>query len=285
MRDLFRAALLASAIILATFVTAACASAQAADNASADPIAKEWLRAPADPLSYYDRYEQAIRLYYADKHAEAEPLFQSLVRDYPQDGLVWLYLGLTEQELHKPKEAVEALKRAGTLHTKVASWFVDYALAGSYLELKDKENAYRALEELVNGEHFLSRQRLYNMKAFAAIKDEPRFRKLAGHVDASKLSRDEGWRRDIDLLLTEIKRVNPIYRNAPLPEEVLNRYKQLKKEVPKLSDEEIYLGMAGIAAALHQGHTGIVVLPESKTPIRMLALQSYSFPEGVYVIQ
>jgi hypothetical protein len=35
-----------------------------------------------------------------------------------------------------------------------------------------------------------------------------------GRIDTSKMSREEGWRTDIDYLVSEIKRVDHLYRSS-----------------------------------------------------------------------
>ncbi|MFP5284769.1 MAG: alpha/beta fold hydrolase, partial [Thermoanaerobaculia bacterium] len=89
-------------------------------------------------------------------------------------------------------------------------------------------------------------------------------------------------RRDVDFLYSEVKRVNPDYRDEPLPAEMTRRYEELKKNVPKLSDEEIFVGMSRMLAPLHQGH---VVLWTSPPLNRYLPVRLYAFPDGIYVIE
>src|SRR5205814_8607670 len=55
----------------------------------------------------------------------------------------------------------------------------------------------------------------------------------------------------------------------------------LLAEVPRLSDEEIYVRMRGMLAPLHQGHIAFWPMPGS----RYLPLRIYAFPEGLYIIE
>jgi hypothetical protein len=61
----------------------------------------------------------------------------------------------------------------------------------------------------------------------------------------------------------------------------MHRYEQLRRDVPKLSDEAIFVGMNRMIATLHAGHTSLF-LP---TGSRYLPLRPYAFPEGVFIIE
>ncbi len=244
----------------------------------------ERMAAPADPLRYYDRSGEGIRLYWQGKWKEAEQALEEATRAYPSDGLMWLYLGLTKHTLRKPKEAIECYERADELHTEVAAWYLDRVLAQAYLEAGDKENAYRSLERLVFEEGYFNRQGLYDKKPFEPLRGEPRFQKLVGHIDASKMSRTAGWRRDIDLIVAEIKRANPDYRYRDLPPDFSARYRRVWRDVPKLSNDEIYVGLVHMVAALKQGHTSIHLRPNGKVERSILPVDFYAFPESVFVI-
>lgn len=101
-----------------------------------------------------------------------------------------------------------------------------------------------------------------------------------GRPDPAGWTREEGWKRDIDHLYNETKRVNPDYRNVPFPAEVTRRYEELKKNVSKLSDEEPFVGLSRMLAPLHQGHVALW----SPSFNRHLPIRLYAFPEGLYII-
>src|SRR5262249_54739303 len=132
---------------------------------------------------------------------------------------------------------------------------------------------------------FTGKPVLYDDPAFASLKSEPRFQKLAGRIDTSKMSRTEGWRTDIDYLVSEIRRVNHLYRLKPLPQVLMARDSELKRDGQKLKDEEILAGMGRMLAPLRQAHLSIALFPETRLPsLRTLPLQFYAFPEGVYIV-
>jgi tetratricopeptide (TPR) repeat protein len=243
------------------------------------------LKSAPDPVVYYDQVQEGIRLYSAGSSADAIPKLQSALAAYAEDGLVWLYLGFALNSTGRPKEAITAyenalkLKSAGQPHN-IYQW-----LARAYMGAGDKEGAYKALEKAVFDEPYVRRPDLYDDPAFASLKAEPRFLKLVGRIDTSKMSRTEGWRTDIDYLVAEIKRVNHKYRNQPFPEDFMKRYRDLKRDVPKLTDDQVFTGMGAMLSTLHQGHLNVAILPETRlTPLRTLPVQFYAFPEGIYIV-
>lgn len=271
--------------IVTIFALTLTASLSATPARQGQDIVRARLIAPPDGIAYYDRVHEGIRKFEAGKYAEAVEPFQASVAEYPEDGTVWNYLGHALKHADKPKEAIAAFEKGLALTSAWQPMYVRYALAQCYLATGDKEAAYRTLETMLNEDQYVRKPDLYDDKAFASLRSETRFQKLVGHFDASKMSRTEGWRSDIDYLVSEIKRVNHLYRIKPLPETVVTRCKELKRDVPKLSDEEIYMGMGRMQAPLHQGHLSLALFKETRTPaFRTLPLQFYAFPEGIFVV-
>jgi hypothetical protein len=270
-------------IIVTCALVAVTAYATAQDGGK--DIVQSRLIAPADPIAYYDRIQDGVRLFRERKYDEAARQFQASVTEYPADGGVWIYLGHAQRLSGKPREAIAAFEKGLELTSTWQPFSVRYFLAQVYLAAGDKEGAYRTLETMLNEDQYVRKPDLYEDAAFAALKSEPRFMKLVGRVDTSRMSRTDGWRTDIDYLVSEIKRVNHLYRIKPLPESFMTRYRALKRDVPKLSDEEVFVGMGRMLSTLHQGHLTLAVLPETRLiPLRTLPVQFYAFPEGIFIV-
>ena len=274
--------------VRASFLALACLTISSGSIAApdgGDNIVQSRLIAPPDPVVYYDRIREGIRLFNGAKFEEAVPKFRASVDEYPVDGAVWIYLGQALRRANRPKEAIAAFEKGLELTSTWKPFSVRYSLAQCYLAAGDKEGAYRTLETMLNEDQYVRKPDLYEDPGFAALKSEPRFQRLVGHIDTSKMSRTEGWRTDIDYLVAEIKRVNHLYRIKPLPEVFMTRYRELRRDVPRLTDEEIYAGMGKMLAPLRQGHLSLALFPETKSPaLRTLPLQFYAFPEGIFVV-
>jgi tetratricopeptide (TPR) repeat protein len=231
--------------------------------AAAQDILRSRLVAPAEPLTYFDSTREGIRLLDEQKYPEAAEILQKAVSQYPKDGFVWIRLGQALRLSGKPKEAIAAYEKGLELTSAWPPAGVRLSLAQSYLAVGNKDMAYRTLERVVQEDQYTQKPALYDNPAFAAIRDEPRFQKLVGRIDTSKMSREEGWRTDIDYLVSEIKRVDHLYRKQPLPAELTARQLALKRDVGKLTDEEIYLGLGRMLSPLKQGHVSLGILPET----------------------
>lgn len=274
------ARIFASVLAAATMVAAGGALAQTYDPATGGSPAV-LLAVPKDGVAYYRARQEAQRLYDAKNYAQAEPLARRLTSDYPRDPANWNLLGRIERSLGKHAEARAAFAQAGPL----SGWTFfnapqGYRVAIEALKAGDRRGALDALRRVIFEEHGRARGELYDSDDFAALRDDPEFREIVGRPDTTGWTRDDGWRRDIDLLYGEIKRSNPDYRDKPVPAELERRYQALKAEVPRLSDEEVYFGVQRMLAPLHQGHVFTGYLPNG----RFLPLWLYAFPEGIYVI-
>jgi len=254
--------------------------------AVSEGILRSRLVAPPEPLTYFDRVREGKRLLDEKKYPEAAELFQKALSQYPRDGSVWIQLGQALRLSDKPKEAIAAYERGLELTSPWPPAGVRLSLAQAYLASGNKEMAYRTLERMVQEDQYTQKPGLYDHPAFATIRDEPRFLKLTGRIDTSKMSREEGWRTDIDYLVSEIKRVDHLYRKQPLPEELTSRQQALKRDVGKLTDEEIFLGLGRMLSPLKQGHVSLAILPETtRLAVKTIPLQFYVFPEGIFVVR
>jgi tetratricopeptide (TPR) repeat protein len=257
-----------------------------APAAVSEEILRSRLVAPAEPLAYFDNTREGRRLFDEQKYSEAAEVFQKAVSQYPKDGSVWIQLGQALRLSNKPKEAIAAYEKGLELTSTWPPAGVRLSLAQAYLAIGNKEMAYRVLERMMQEDQYTQKPALYDHPAFAAIRDEPRFLKLVGRIDTSKMSRAEGWRTDIDYLVSEIKRVNHLYRKQPLPEALVARQRALKRDVDTLTDEEIFVGMGRMLSPLKQGHVSLAIFPETKRPtVKNIPLQFYAFPEGVFVVR
>lgn len=264
-------------LILAPFRTA---SAQWYDPASGQsPMVL--MQVPEDGVAYYEVKERARALYDGSQWAEVEPLLEQLVRDYPRDPENWTMLGRTRFRLRKFREAAEAWERAGPL----AGWDLEfsngYRAAQGYAAAGDRTAALGLLRRMIFQQHGFWRQSLAEWPGFATLKDDAEFREIVGLPDTAGWTRDQGWANDVDFLYNETRRVNPDYRDLPFPAEVTARYESLKRDIPRLSTEQIFVGMERMLAPLHQGHVALWAPPGN----RYLPARLYAFPEGLFIIE
>ena len=238
------------------------------------------LAVPKDGVAYYEMKVRARRLYGEKKFADAEPLLDRLVREYPRDPENWRMLADTKMNLRKPLEAAPAWEQVGKLIGWDIEFWGGYEAAASYLAAGNKRAALDMLRHMIFERRGFARTALYDDPAYAALRSDPEFLELIGRPETTGWSREKGWTYDLDFLYSELKRVNPDFREKPFPAELERRYRELKSRIPQLPDEEIFYGMSRMLAVLRQGHVAIFNPPND----RHLPVLFYIFPEGIYVI-
>lgn len=279
-----------SKALLISIALAAIAAAPA-DAQPSDPGAV--LVAPRDALDYRRRSEAAAQLVDEERWFEAETALRALTSDYPIEsaaspsGSNWgrLARALREQGKHRETiaayERVIALQGPGLPYPGSSAW---YWIAASHAALGENEAALAALDTLVFREGYLRRPELFDDANFARLREEPRFATIAGREDVSGLSRDEGWRRDIDYLTAELARVNP--GGGPPPEAFGRLAEALKTDVPRIGDEQVVIGLGRMLDSLGRGHTGFFYgAAPSRVAFDRLPVRFWLFPEGLFVTE
>jgi len=269
----------ASALLLSAH---ALAGAQHYDPRTQSPLTL--LTAPADPLAYFDARKRAAELVNGGRAAEAEPLAEQVAREYPRDGENWYLLGAVKSALKKHAEAAAAFERAGTLLGWGGPAAFAAAAATDHLKAGDRRAALDLLRHHTRHEWNMDRGWIHDDEDFVSLRSDPEFLEIAGRPNTTGWSRDYGWRRDVDFLRDEVKRLNADYRTSPLPPEFERRYEELKRSVPQLSDEQIYVRMNGMLAVLQQGHTQVRALSTTRVPFKGLPFQFWAFPEGIFIV-
>ncbi|HEX2211522.1 MAG TPA: hypothetical protein VHG93_27800 [Longimicrobium sp.] len=268
------------ALAAAALLLSRAAAAQTYDPASGEsPMVL--MAVPADGVAYYEAKERARALSAERRWAETEPLLERLVAEYPRDPENWTMLGRTQYRLGKFREAAVSWGRAGQLTGRDVGFPNGYRVALALAAAGERDAALDTLRQMIFVERGISRRDLDEWPEFAMLKDDAEFRELIGAVDTTGWTRDEGWAYDLDMLYFETWRVNPDYRHGVMPDEVTRRYHALKRDIPRLSDEEIFVGMQRMLAPLHQGHVALWGPPGN----RYLPVRLYAFPEGLYIIE
>src|SRR5207244_2549875 len=90
-----------------------------------------------------------------------------------------------------------------------------------------------------------------------SLRDDERFKKMAAVVDVARLSRDEGWRFDLDLLAREITRGHFAPFAKASKEQFDAEVRKLREEIPRLSDNQIAVGFQKLLRRVGDGHTGL----------------------------
>lgn len=276
-------------VLVNTLCFCALALANSSYAAPNSPLLDPQLAAPVDPLAYYARLQEAKLASDAGRFADAENLYRQLTVDYALDRETWVGLGSAYRKQNKHAQAIAAYRHAIELIGPVPG-SSRYWTAVSQAALADNDAALDTLETMVFQDRELDRPGLQSDPSFAALQNDPRMKQISGYEDLAKLDRVAGWRTDLDYLVAEIKRLSPDHRQAGIPAETETIRSQLYAQIPQLSDQQIYAGMARLTGSLQQGHTMMWGAgpgepgPDLRIKFSWLPLLFHAFPEGIYIV-
>jgi len=209
----------------------------------------------------------------------AAPLWERVVTLNPNVAWYWYLLGSAQRNAGDYKKAIPSLERsldlgAGRLST------IALDIARCYAALKDKEQTLKWIDRALEL-GFRVRESLKTEAAFEFLRDDPKFKALAVDVDTKSMSRSEGWKYDLSFLEGEIERMH--YRPfRKVSQAVLERdFQQLRKDIPKLSDNQIAAQIMRLMALIGDGHTGL--FPDLMSSWNGAPMLFGQFKEGLFI--
>lgn len=224
---------------------------------------------------YYRRFADAEDLAKKEKFTEAAAIYDSLARLNPGDAEIWLKLGRARGQAKQYREAADAYSHAMALGGEYPG-SVAYRIARDYGLAGDKPQAFAWIEKAL-AIPLENRPRIADDDAFAAWRDDPAFRKLAGLEPKGNFTREQEWNYDLDFLVAEIRRLHFAYRDHPLPEGFENQVKSLRQRIPQIPNALMIAEVQRLLARLGDGHTGVQDAPD-RIPVRF-----YDFSDGMFV--
>lgn len=215
---------------------------------------------------------------------EAASLWQRVVAVNPVNARFWSQLATVLYEGKDYRSAIPAYEKAMELGSGFPSNSA-YNIACCFALIGEKEQALKWLEKAFEM-GFRNLEHSQTDTDLQSLHDDPRFNKIVGLADVSKMTRDEGWRYDLALLAREVKRKGyvPGVPRRFTREEFDQGVKKLNEEIPKLSDTQILIEMMKLMRRLGDGHTGVLGRLQHAESAQSLPLQFYLFKEGLFVI-
>jgi hypothetical protein len=207
----------------------------------------------------------------------------SVVAANPVNGRFWEQYAQALYQSKEYKQAIPAYQKALELGAGVPGNQA-YNIACCYALLGDKESALKWLEQ----SFALGFRRLENAQTdsdLQTLRDNPRFLKLVGLDDVSKMTREQGWRYDLALLEQEVDRKGFAYGvfRTTTKAEFHNATTNLANRVGKLTDPQMVVEIMKLLRSLGDGHTGLLMPPETPDYQQALPLQFFLFQEGLYI--
>ena len=213
--------------------------------------------------------------------SEASAHWGQVVEANPLAASYWNQLGIARYNNKDYRGAIQAYQRAMDLGFLPA--MLAYSIASCHGALGEKQQALEWVERsLALG--FTRPQRMLRDENLQLLRADLRFKTLLGADDVSKLSRVEGWRYDLDLLVREIKRMHPNpYRQ--MSREAFDAFvSKLRDDIPKLNDEQVAVGLMKLAALPGDGHTYVRPIFLTERGQLGIPIVYYSFAEGVFIV-
>jgi len=214
---------------------------------------------------------------------EAASLWEQIVQANPVQVRFWSNLANTLYQAKNYRKAIPAYEKVLELRGGFPS-NAAYNIACCYALLGEKEPAFKWLETSFD----LGFRDLGNSQTdtdLQSLRDDPRYQKLVGLVDTSRMSREEGWRYDLALLAREVKRKGHDPFRKISRAEFDSSIKSLGDSIPKLADMQIVIEIMKLMAKVGDGHTAVVPGPQSRPELHLsLPIKFYLFKEGLYII-
>lgn len=237
---------------------------------------------PPSDSTYPELVKQARIKNTARELALSASLWERALSLNPHDGRSWREYGAVLLELKEYRKAIAAYEKAYELGTGYP-WEQSYSIARCYALAGDKELTLRFLERAVNEGH-RNLNLIHANREFDFIRAEPKFREMLYIADPSRMSRDEGWRHDLQILSREIKRLHYDPFRRVSREEFDAYVRKLGEEIPRLTDAQIIVGLMKLARMAGDGHTQIRHPSYGQEAKKLLPVQFYLFSEGLFIL-
>ena len=218
----------------------------------------------------------------AKQWIEASTLWEKVVKTNPVEGRFWNQLAQTYYNAKDYRKSIPAYEKQIELGYGIPA-NAAYNIACNYALLGEKELAMKWLEKAFKM-GFPNLQNAQTDTDLQILRDDVRYRNLVGLIDTSKMSREEGWRTDLQLVSREIKRKGyNLFPRIGTEADFDAAVKKLHNAIPQLSDGQIIIEMSKLMRKVGDGHSGLLggMRPEF---LPNLPVQFYLFEEGLFII-
>jgi tetratricopeptide (TPR) repeat protein len=225
--------------------------------------------------------EQAEAKSKTKQFAEAAAMWERVVELNPVVGDYWAKLARARYDAKEYRKAILAHEKALELGGGYR-WVAAYDIACCYALLGEKEPALKWLDKaFVSGFRNLKHAR--DDDDLKSLHDDARFRELVALVDTTKMSRTDGWRHDLKLLVRELKRIHYNLSKKPAPEGFDARVQKIHDDIPNLTDHQIEVALMGLVRLAGDGHTEVNPRYLLRQHRRAIPVEFYLFEDGLFI--
>lgn len=222
--------------------------------------------------------------------AEAAALWERVTSLNPVRGDYWDRLAEARYEIGDYRGALDAYRKAAESGVFPQSFDREtmypaelaYQMAVCHARLGEHDPAVHHLSRAVGlGLRDLDQPR--TDESWAPLRADSRVRALLGITDIEGLTREQGWRADLEFLAREVKRrAYAPFGEVPEPD-FDAAVSTLSADVPRLSDMQIVAGVLRLLRPLNDGHAFILPAEEHRDARLSLPVKFYWFAEGLFV--
>lgn len=251
------------------------------------PASFGWKRTPAQKLptqTFAETLALAQAKMQAQQWVEAAALWEQVVKANPIHGGFWERLGTAYYNAKDYRKSIPAFEKQIELGGGLP-WNAAYNIACNYALLGEKELAIKWLEKAL-AMKFPSLQHAQTDTDLQSLHSDVRFQKLVGLIDTSGMTRDEGWRTDLNFLVREIKRRGwNLFPRIGTEAEFDAQVKRIHEGIPKLTDAQIAIEMLRLMRKVGDGHSSLLgpTTPRSEW-IETIPVLFYLFEEGLFIV-
>ena len=232
-----------------------------------------------------DSRADAVRLFRAQKYAEAAQVYGELAKSNPYDGDAWGNWGYCLHAIKKYDDAIPAYLKAIELGQNVPS--NTYNLACAQALKGNKDESLKWLEKALSA-RFAEQQPLATDTDLDSLRSDPRFAALTGLTKDLKApvaaTRDARWAWDLDFYARRMKQMHYSLYTKVSESAFRAEIERLKKDIPSLTDDQARARLRIITATVGDGHTQSTLLPEGATTQARLPLHMFAFKDGLYIM-
>jgi tetratricopeptide (TPR) repeat protein len=218
----------------------------------------------------------------AQQWTEAIDLFQKALATNPCVADQWYGLGRAFYNSGKLKESIVPFQRAvelGAGRRYNAAWNIARAFAREGQRDEAMKWLARSLEL-----GFRSREAMRQDPEFEKYRNDPQFKQLTDSVDVSKLSKADGRKHDVDLLIAEVRRMHKDSDHRIAFAEFERKANDLIPRAATLTDNEFAVGVQRALATLGSAHSGTIPEAIPWWGDKAVPLQFFDFVDGLRIV-
>ncbi|MFZ0748991.1 MAG: tetratricopeptide repeat protein, partial [Pyrinomonadaceae bacterium] len=220
----------------------------------------------------------------AQQWAEAATLWEQIVKANPVNGRFWERMGTAYYNARDYRKSIPAYEKQIELGAGQPA-NAAYNIACNFALLGEKELAIKWLEKAL-AMKFPSLQHAQTDTDLQSLHGDVRFQNLVGLIDTKGMTRDEGWRTDLQFLVREIKRRGwNLFPRIGTEPKFDAQVKKIHDGIPKLSDAQIAIEMMRLMRKVGDGHSGLLGPTTARAEwAATVPVLFYLFEEGLFIV-